>query len=112
LLLQDYRLPEFPRRTNENPFDSILYELNSLQHSVDHLIDSFPSKKVTRYGNYLPTHSILKDPSAENRSRLDHLASQVSAMQVKPPPVVTLKDEDTQVDMQPQIIIKTTAVHE
>jgi len=65
-----------------------------------------------RYGNYLPTHSILKDPNTENRSRLDQLASQVSTMQLKPPPVIMLKDEDTQVDMQPQIIIKASTVHE
>ena len=97
---------------NENPFDSILYELNSLQHSVDHLIDTFPSKKGMRYGSYMPTHSILKDPTADNRSRLDQLASQVSSMQLKQPTVVMLKDEDTQVDMQPQIIIKAATVHE
>lgn len=48
----------------------------------------------------------------DNRSRLDQLASQVSAMQLKPPPVVMLKDEDTQVDMQPQIIIKAASTIE
>jgi hypothetical protein len=31
-------------------------------------------------------------------------------MQIKPP-VVFLKDEDTQVDMQPHIIIKATPTH-
>ena len=89
-------MPKFRSIDEGVHFTSLLSEISSLSHTVDHFITTLPSHGGTGY-RYPPP------PPPAPAPRIPLVLPEESK-------VVIMKDEDTQVTMQPQIVIQPTKV--
>lgn len=96
-------MPTFKHHEIEEfKFESLLAEISSIGHSVDHFIQTLPSHGGSQYRSYQPKIDYLpmksRFPPPEPEPEPEPPRRQYTIM----------KDEDVQVSMQPQIIVQQT----